>query len=84
MVKEFKYKPGDLVWFMYENKPICGKISKCLYRKSISCVDYESVSESEMYYVSLSLKSVPCVIKEVGDYGIEDLFPDKQSLLKSL
>lgn len=84
MVKNFKYKPDDLVWFMYKNKPMCGKITKCLYRKSISCVDYESVSESERYYAGLLLKDAPCAIIEVGDYGIEDLFPDKESLLKSL
>ncbi len=84
MKKEFKYKPGDLVWFMHENKPICAKISRALYRKSISCVDFETISESERYYVTLHIKDAPCALKELGDYGTEDLFDDKQSLLKSL
>lgn len=76
---EFKLNPGDVVWFMYNNQAMMGKVTKAWYKRSISCVDYESVSENEKYYVSLSN-----FLKEVGAYELKDLFPDKESLLKSL
>ena len=80
---EFKLNPGDVVWFMYNNQAMMGKITKAWYKKSISCVDYESVSENEKYYVSLSLNGSD-FLKVVGDYELKNLFPDKESLLKSL
>ena len=81
MKKEFKWKPGDEVWYMFNDAIHCGKITKAWYRKAISCVDYESISEVESYYVSSDLtgeKELPTT------FELEDLFPDKESLLKSL
>ena len=78
MKKEFKWKPGDLVWFMYNDQASCGKITKSWYRKSISCVDFETISEVENYYISLAGKDLH------DTYELKDLFPDKESLIKSL
>lgn len=81
MKKEFKWKPGDEVWVMFNDKVIQGKITRAWYRKGISCVDYESISEVESYYVSSDLTGG----KELQTtFELEDLYPDKESLLKSL
>ena len=78
MKKEFKWKPGDNVWFMYKNKPECGHITKAWYRKSISCVDFETVSEFETYCAAIGEKQLN------DTFQLKDLFPDKESLIKSL
>lgn len=78
MKKEFKLKPGDGVWFMYDDKPTFGKITKGWYRRSISCVDFETISEVENYRVAIGEN-------ELHDtFELKDLFPDKESLIKSL
>ena len=77
LVKDFNLNVGDLVWFMYKDKPTCGKISKMWYRKAISCVDFESITEVERYYVTVDEKAI-------GDFELTELFPDKESLIKSL
>lgn len=80
----FKLKPGDNVWFMYDNRARLGKVTRAWYTKNVSCVDFETVSEVEKYHVALPLKDEHCDLKEVGYYKLEELFPDKESLLKSL
>ena len=47
------------------------------FTKAISCVDYETISESESYYVSANERNI-------GSYELKDLFKTKEELLKSL
>ena len=77
MEKEFAFNPGDKVWLMHDNGVVCGSIAKMFYVKNVSCVDFETVSDNERYYVSLNGKSI-------GDYGKKDLFETKEDLIKSL
>ena len=78
MEKSFKWNPGDLVWFMYNNKATCGNISRMWYRTSISCVDHETIFDVERYYVMTGGKDIP------DSYTLDDLFSDKESLINSL
>jgi hypothetical protein len=78
MTKEFKWKPGDIVWFMYKDKATLGEIASCWYRKSISCVDFETVSDIENYRISVAGKDLN------DTFDLKSLFPDKESLIKSL
>ena len=81
MKKEFKWKPGDEVWYMFNDNVHCGKITKAWYRKAISCVNYETISEVENYHVSSDALGG----KEVQTtFELKDLFPDKENLIKSL
>ncbi|MBO4656566.1 MAG: hypothetical protein J5639_02215 [Bacteroidales bacterium] len=77
MEKEFAFNLGDKVWLMHNNGVVCGNIAKMFYVKNVSCVDYETISENERYYVSLNDKSI-------GDYEKKDLFGTKENLIKSL
>ena len=55
----------------------CGSIAKMFFVRNVSCVDFETVSENERYYVSVNGKNI-------GDYEKKDLFLTKEDLLKSL
>lgn len=77
MEKEFAFSLGDKVWVMHDNGVACGTIEKMFYVKNVSCVDYETVSENERYYVSVNSKCI-------GDFEKKDLFVTKEDLIKSL
>lgn len=77
MEKEFAFSPGDNVWVMHDNGVAYGTIEKMIYVKNVSCVDFETVSENERYYVSVNGKSI-------GDFEKKDLFETKEDLIKSL
>ena len=69
---------GDEVWFMCDDLVRLGTIADIRYRQFISNVDYETTIEVERYNVVMKggTKTVNC--------GKDDLFPDKESLIKSL
>ena len=77
MEKELAFNLGDMVWLMHNNGVVCGSIAKMFYIKNVSCVDYETVSENERYYVSVNGKCI-------GDYDKKDLFGTKEDLIQSL
>lgn len=77
MEKEFAFNVGDKVWLMHNNAAVCGAIAKMFFVRSVSCVDYESVSENEKYYVSVDGKVI--------DYfDLKYLFKSKEDLINSL
>ena len=78
---ETKYNLGDIVWFMYDNKALKGRIlgieanCSCTHFDDANipkCVDY-----SENYTVKI------CLGHSIRMLGSE-LFPTKEELLKSL
>lgn len=80
---EFEKHIGDKVWLMFENQVVSGQITEILYRKYVSNVDYETIFSIEKYNVEVKdskykngSKTISC---EKGD-----IFPDKESLIKSL
>lgn len=77
MEKEFAFNLGDKVWLMHNDGAVCGSIAKMFYVRTVSCVDFETVSDNERYYVSVNGKSI-------GDFEKKDLFETKGDLLKSL
>lgn len=77
MEKEFAFNLGDQVWLMHNDGAVCGSIAKMFYVRTVSCVDYETVSDNERYYVSVNGKCI-------GDFEKKDLFETKGDLLKSL
>ena len=77
METEFAFNLGDKVWLMHNNGVVCGSIAKMFYVKTISCVDFETVSDNERYYVSVNGK-------RIGDFDKKSLFETKDELLKSL
>lgn len=78
MEKEFAFNIGDIVWLMHNNAAVCGNITKMSYVKTISCVDFETISTNEKYYVSVDGK------KLIDSYDASKLFRTKEDLLKSL
>lgn len=77
MKKIFDIKPGDMVWFMYEDKPTLGTVEKVWSNTFINPVDYESVCDAEKYFVKIK-DNVICTFDK------KDLFRDKEELKKSL
>ena len=77
MEKSFAFSIGDQVWLMHKNAAVCGIVVKLFYYKGISCVNFETVSENERYYVSVNGRSI-------GDFDKKDLFETKEDLLESL
>ena len=77
MEKSFDYNIGDEVWVIHDNFPIKGKILKIWYTKFISYTDFETVHESELYYVYYQ-------DRKLGQYTLKEMFKTKQDLLKSL
>ena len=77
MEKEFAFNLGDKVWLMHNDGVVCGTIDKMFYVRIVSCVDYETVSDNERYYVAVNGKSI-------GDFEMKNLFLTKKDLIKSL
>jgi hypothetical protein len=78
MKKIFDINVGDQVWLMHGNSAVCATVTKARYTKFISCVDYESIVESEAYSVSVNDKPL------YESYKKEQLFPTKADLINSL
>lgn len=78
MKKVFDIKVGDLVWLMHGNRVVCATVTKARYTKFISCVNHESIIESEAYNVSVGDKPLH------ESYLKEQLFCSKADLIKSL
>lgn len=74
---------GDLVWLMYDDQAVCGTIKRILYRQFISNLDYESIVIVEKYVVVVKDHKYEGGVREVN-CDKNDLFPDKESLIKSL
>ena len=77
MEKEFAFNLGDKVWLMHNDGVVCGSIAKMFYVRNTSCVNFETISENERYYVSVNDKNI-------GDYEKKNLFGTKEDLIKSL
>ena len=77
MEKEFAFNLGDKVWLMHNDGVVCGIIEKMFYVRNTSCVDFETISENERYYVSVNGKNI-------GGYEKKNLFGTKEDLIKSL
>ena len=77
MKKVFDIEPGDMVWFMYEDKPTIGTVEKVWSNTFIDPVDCESVCDAEKYFVKIK-DNVVCTFEK------KDLFRDKEELKKSL
>lgn len=78
MEKTFETSLGAEVWVIHSNHIEKGTVSKVWYTKFISPVDYESVVESEWYFVC------DADGKRIDSFRRKDLFLKKEDLLKSL
>lgn len=78
MEKAFDIGLGTEVWVIHSNHIEKGTVSKVWYTKFISPVDYESVVESEWYFVC------DADGKRIDSFRREELFLKKEDLLKSL
>lgn len=78
MEKTFDIGLGAEVWVTQSNHIEKGTVSKVWYTKFISPVDYESVLESEWYFVC------DADGKRIDSFRRKDLFLKKEDLLKSL
>lgn len=78
MEKTFEIGLGVEVWVIHSNHIVKGTVSKVWYTKFISPVDYESVVESEWYFVC------DADGKRIDSFRRKDLFLKKEDLLKSL
>lgn len=76
MIKVFDLNIGDVVWFMWKNKPTKGKISRIWSNTFISPVDCDSIQESVWYYIIIDKKS--------ESFRRESLYHSKEELKKSL
>ena len=77
MKKVFDIEPGDIVCFMYEDKPTFGTIEKVWSNTFIDPVDCESICDVEKYFVKVKEELI-CTFEK------KDLFRDKEELKKSL
>ena len=73
----FDFQPGDHVWLMHDNKPVCGVIKKIWYSDFISPVDFEPVIGCVSYYIQVKSQ-------DIGSHGRKELFTSKEDLIKSL
>lgn len=78
MEKTFEISLGAEVWVIHSNHIEKGTVSKVWYTKFISPVDYESVVESEWYFVC------DADGKRIDSFRRKDLFLKKEDSLKSL
>lgn len=78
MEKTFEIGLGAEVWVIHSNHIEKGTVSKVWYTKFISSVDYESVVESEWYFVC------DADGKRIDSFRRKDLFLKKEDLLASL
>ena len=76
MIKVFDLSIGDVVWFMWKNKPTKGRIRKIWSNTFINPVDCDSIVESVWYYIIID--------KKVESFRRESLYPSKEELIKSL
>jgi hypothetical protein len=76
MIKVFDLNIGDVVWFMWKNKPTKGKISRIWSNTFISPVDCDSIQESVWYYIIIDKRS--------ESFRRESLYSSKEELKKSL
>ena len=78
MEKTFDIGLGAEVWVIHRNHIVKGTVSKVWYTKFISPVDYESVVESEWYFV------FDADGKRIDSFRKKDLYLNKKDLLSSL
>lgn len=78
MKKIFDINVGDQVWLMHNNAAICATVTNAFYTKFISCLDFETIKESESYRLSANGKPL------YESYQKEQLFPSKADLINSL
>ena len=78
MEKTFEMGIGAEVWVIHSNHIVKGTVSKVWYTKFISPVDYESVVESEWYFVC------DADGKRIDSFRKKDLYLNKKDLLSSL
>ena len=78
MEKTFDIGLGADVWVIHSNHIVKGTVSKVWYTKFISPVDYESVVESEWYFVC------DADGKRIDSFRKKDLYLNKKDLLSSL
>ena len=78
MEKTFDIGLGAEVWVIHSNHIVKGTVSKVWYTKFISPVDYESVVESEWYFVC------DADGKRIDSLRKKDLYLNKKDLLSSL
>ena len=78
MEKTFDIGLGAEVWVIHSNHIEKGTVSKVWYTKFISPVDYESVVESELYFVC------DADGKRIDSFRKKDLYLNKKDLLSSL
>ena len=78
MEKAFDIGLGAEVWVIHSNHIEKGTVSKVWYTKFISPVDYESVVESEWYFV------YDADGKRIDSFRRKDLYLKKEDLLSSL
>jgi len=76
-------KIGDEVWLMSDDRVVSGNISDIYYREFISNLDHETVIKVERYVVITKDNRYDSGLKKINCLK-EDLFPDKESLIKSL
>ena len=76
MIKVFDLNIGDVVWFMWKNKPTKGRINKIWSNTFISPVDCDSIEESVWYYIIID--------KRAESFRRGSLYPSKEELKKSL
>ena len=67
---------GDVVWLMYDNQVVNSEINSIYYAQFISNLNYEEIITVERYNVLIGGREVSC--------EKEQLFSDKESLIKSL
>lgn len=82
MKVKFNKSIGDTVWVMKDNKPKRGVISEISYIKSISCFDFETVTEHVYFDVLLgdvSGHGVP-----IRTFDENSVFNTKKELIESL
>lgn len=78
MENAFDIGPGAEVWVIHSNHIVKGTVSKVWYTKFISPVDYESVVESEWYFVC------DADGKRIDSFRRKELFLKKEDLLRFL
>lgn len=76
MIKVFDLSIGDVVWFMWKNKPTKGRIRKIWSNTFISPVDCDRIEDSVWYYIIID--------KRAESFRRESLYPSKEELKESL
>jgi hypothetical protein len=76
MTKTFDINPGTTVWFMYKNKPTNGIVKRVWSNTFVSYGDFETIEESEWYYIMID--------NVEKSFRKSELFPSKEELKKTL